>query len=42
MAVATNILKGYAETVEVLATATLPTALSTFNSPRKQKSISST
>ncbi|MEG4004755.1 hypothetical protein QUA41_15245 [Microcoleus sp. Pol11C1] len=42
MTVATNISKAYAEIVEVLAIATLPTALSTFNSRRKQKSISPT
>lgn len=42
MTVAPNIPKAYAEIVELLATATLPAALSTFHSPRKQKSISST
>ncbi|MEG4327194.1 hypothetical protein QUB37_26415 [Microcoleus sp. AT3-A2] len=42
MTVATNIPKAYAEIVEFLATATLPAALSTFPSPRKQKTISST
>ncbi|MEG4218166.1 hypothetical protein QUA27_23225 [Microcoleus sp. Pol14C6] len=42
MTVATNIPKAYAEIVEFLATATLRTSLSTFNSPRKKKSISPT
>ena len=42
MTVPTNIPKAYAEIVKFLATATLPAALSTFHSRRKQKSISST
>ncbi|MEG4031276.1 MULTISPECIES: hypothetical protein [unclassified Microcoleus] len=42
MTVATNSPQAYAEIVEFWATATLPAALSTFHSPRKQKSISST
>ncbi|MEG4202063.1 hypothetical protein [Microcoleus sp. Pol12A5] len=40
MTVATHISKAYAEIVDFLAVATLPTALSTFHSRRKQKSIS--
>ncbi len=42
MTVPTNIPKAYAEIVEFLATATLPTALSTFYSHRKAKIISPT
>ncbi|MGB7891256.1 MAG: hypothetical protein WCF82_04945 [Microcoleus sp.] len=42
MTVATNIPKAYAEIVDFLVIATLPTPLSAFHSPRKQKSISST